>query len=101
MTVYFAAARTPAKSPLARAFQRRELPTAANDNPGGIDSDHLLHSALRHFAKHGLRAAEEARKEAEKSFFAGDRESYQWWLGICRTLDRRMAAQIQSGKSLG
>ena len=67
----------------------------ANDNGSDRTTDALLHAALRHFAEHGLAAAQRARKQAEAAFFAGDRQSYQWWLEICRTLDRRMAAEIE------
>jgi hypothetical protein len=27
----------------------------------------------------------------------GDPEGYRWWLGICRTLDRRMARDLAKG----
>jgi len=94
MTLHFAAARSAARSPIARALQRRPLAAADNDNCSTAD-DRLLHAALRHFAAHGLRAAREARKQAEQAFFAGDRQGYDWWLGVCRTLDRRLAAQIE------
>lgn len=94
MTLHFAAARSAARSPIARALQRRPVVAADNDNCASTD-DRLLHAALRHFAAHGLRAAREARKQAEQAFFAGDREGYDWWLGVCRTLDRRLAAQIE------
>lgn len=57
----------------------------------------MLHAALRHFARHGLRAAREARREAERAFFAGDRERYDWWLVICRTLDARIARSLEAG----
>lgn len=57
----------------------------------------MLHAALRHFARHGLGAAREARREAERAFFAGDRERYDWWLGICRTLDARIARSLEAG----
>ena len=67
---------------------------ASNDNGPAETSDRLLHAALRHFADHGLGAAREAREEAENAFFAGDREAYDWWIAICRTLDRRIAAQL-------
>ena len=67
----------------------------ANDNGSDRTTDALLHAALRHFAEHGLAAAQRARKQAEAAFFAGDRQSYQWWLEICRTLDRRMAAEVE------
>ena len=94
MTVHFAAARTAALSPVARALTRRAAVSPANDNGDTTGSDHLLHSALRHFARHGLAAATEARHLAEDAFFAGDRETYEHWLGVCRTLDRRMAEAI-------
>ena len=35
-----------------------------------------------------------ARTEAERALAADDRQGYDWWLGICRTLDRRLAAQV-------
>ncbi len=101
MTVHFAAARTGASSPVARILGRRRFLSAANDNCGQNGDDQLLRASLRHFAEHGLRAAEEARKHAEQAFFAGDRESYQWWLGICRMLDRRMAAQFERSNANG
>ena len=76
----------------ARAVER-----AANDNPGDPQriaaNDQMLRAALRHFAEHGLGAAREARAQAEAAFFAGDRQAYDWWLGITRTLDRRLAAE--------
>ena len=95
MTVYFAAARSTARSPLARALARKAHGRAANDNGRARDSDDLmLHAALRHFAEHGLGAARAARRQAEAAFFAGDRQTYDWWLAVCRTLDRRLAAQL-------
>ena len=69
---------------------------AANDEGGEHSTDSMLHAALRHFAEHGLAAAQRARKQAEAAFFAGDRQSYQWWLEICRTLDRRMASELDA-----
>lgn len=95
MTVDFAAAASAHRAPLARVLARRGADRAANDNgPAQRVEDLMLHAALRHFAAHGLGAAREARKQAEKAFFAGDRQSYDWWLGVCRTLDRRLAAQL-------
>jgi hypothetical protein len=69
---------------------------AANDNHCGNrdGNDKMLRAALRHFAAHGLGAAEVARVNAEHAFFAGDRSQYRWWLGICRMLDRRMADAV-------
>lgn len=98
MTVYFAAARTAVHSPVARILSRRTPGRAANDNGdlAGIQAnDQLIHAALRHFANHGMGAARAARKQAEAAFFAGDRQGYDWWLGICRTLDKRIAGQLE------
>ena len=67
---------------------------AANDNVLSVGDDRMLRAALRHFAAHGLGAAEAARSKAETAFFAGDRHEYRWWLGICRMLDRRMADAV-------
>ena len=98
MTLRFASARTSTHSPIARALTRRAVGSAANDN-GSESDDRLLHAALRHFAEHGLGAARQARKEAERAFFTGDREAYDWWLGVCRTLDRQLAAQFERATS--
>ncbi len=97
--------RTCACSPIAKAMAMRAHQRAANDNQQPAPPHHLhgkaprandkmLRAALRHFAKHGLGAAHEARIQAEKAFFAGDRQAYDWWLGITRTLDRRIANDI-------
>ncbi|WP_427969063.1 hypothetical protein [Altererythrobacter sp.] len=74
---------------------KRAVARAANDNGEHGTSDLMLNAALRHFAEHGLGAARAAREKAEAAFFAGDRESYDWWLGVCRTLDRRLAASVE------
>ena len=97
MTIRFAAPPT-ALAPRMSARRIREacgLP--ANDNAAPRGSDAMLHAALRHFAKHGLAAATLARKQAEQAFFADDRQGYQWWLEICRALDRRMARELAAG----
>ncbi|MDE2435077.1 MAG: hypothetical protein KGM49_02340 [Sphingomonadales bacterium] len=92
----FAAARGPIPKLVSR-FECRDLAArAANDNHPGSGRDLLPRDALKHFARHGLGAAEAARGEAERAFFAGDRQSYLHWLNICRTLDRRMAAAISA-----
>ena len=95
MTIHFAAAKTTTCSPIARALARRAIGRVANDNGNESSAnDPVLHAALRHFAEHGLGAAREARAKAEEAFFAGDREAYDWWLEITRTLDRRLALQM-------
>lgn len=99
MTIHFAAASSPFRSPVARTLSPAGIPGAANDNGDTIaanaPSDRMLRAALRHFAEHGLGAAREARSKAEQAFFAGDRQAYDWWLGITRTLDRRLAMQAE------
>ncbi|TMM50205.1 hypothetical protein [Qipengyuania marisflavi] len=99
MPVHFAAARSTAHSPIARALARKALGRAANDN-GDVaapDSsfDVMMRAALKHFAQHGLGAAQEARAMAEQAHFAGDSQGYDWWLGVCRTLDRGLAIRLE------
>lgn len=74
--------------------EARNVRANDNDNDGTTAIDALLHAALRHFAEHGLAAAQRARKQAEAASAAGDRQAYRWWLEICRALDRRMAAEL-------
>ena len=94
MTIRFAASKTSGASVAARVLSMRIPPEAVNDNGNAICSDRLLQGALRHFAEHGLSAAERARENAERAFFAGSRQDYQWWLAICAALDRRLAAAV-------
>lgn len=95
MTLIQAASRASSTSPIARALTHKPHGKAANDNgqTGTIDSE-VLEASLRFFAKHGLSAAAEARQEAETCFHAGDTAGFDWWLSICRMLDRRMAAKL-------
>lgn len=85
---------------LAPRLSRREIGAAcrlpANDNGASGTSDAMLHAALRHFAEHGLAAAHRARAQAEAAIRSGDRQGYDWWLEICRALDRRMANELGS-----
>ncbi|WP_114520247.1 hypothetical protein [Altererythrobacter sp. ZODW24] len=99
MTVHFAAARTSAASPVARALTRVELGCPANDNGEIRPHDAVLRASLRHFAEHGLGAARDARERAHTAFFAGDRETYDMWLGVCHTLDRRLAQELDRSVS--
>ena len=94
MTIRFAAANPEHNPIVARLLDAPLRLGAVNDNSPGLCSDQLLKAALRHFAQHGLGAAEHARGLAEEAFFAGESERYRWWLSICRTLDRRMADTI-------
>lgn len=68
---------------------------AANDNEAEVLEGGLLRAALRHFAEHGLGAAELAQQQAERAFFAGDTKEYRHWLDICRALDRRLANAVR------
>ena len=101
MTTHFAPAQSTICSPVARALNQIAIASAANDNghanDANVPTDQMLRAALRHFAEHGLGAARSARMQAEQAFFAGDQDMYEWWLGITRTLDRRLAAQTEQG----
>jgi hypothetical protein len=94
MSLRFAA---PSLAPLARLTPdavEAAMRGCANDNASEQPSDALLHAALRHFAAHGLAAAQHARQQAEAAHAAGDRATYEWWVEICRALDRRLARQL-------
>ena len=72
---------------------------AANDNGSALpepdaQSDMLLAAALKCLTQHGLRAAQEAHDRAERAFLAGERANCDWWLGVCRMLDRRLANDL-------
>lgn len=97
MSIHFAAARSTAHSPVARALAKKALRRAANDNPGGTcDGERrVLHAALRHFAEHGLRAAEEAAEMAERAWRSGEPEASAWWTEICHKLDRNLALDVR------
>jgi hypothetical protein len=94
MTIRFASANTAASAFVTMAHAADVTGLAANDNAPALTRsghDDVLRDALKHFARHGLRAAEVARQNAERAFFADDRAAYRHWLDICRALDRRMA----------
>ncbi|MDB5724436.1 MAG: hypothetical protein JWQ16_1190 [Novosphingobium sp.] len=74
--------------------------SAANDNALDFPRDTLLRAALKHFAEYGLGAAQQAHRNAEAAFFAGNRADYRHWLGICRALDRRMADAVVAHRGL-
>ncbi len=98
MTLHPALQRTAIHSSIARVMAYRALGKAANDNGlfgtgSTLQETELFDPALRYFGKHGLGAARGARKEAEAAFFANDSAAYDYWLGICRVLDRRLALQ--------
>lgn len=102
MSFHFAAARTPVHSPIARALARKAVARAANDNgesagsrASGSNIDHRMRAALGHFATHGMKAAEVAQQQAEEAHAAGESDACRWWLEICRTLDRGLAARLE------
>ena len=96
MSVRLAPARPTMSGFSVRAAHVRMSARAANDNGDAQRHDDLLRDALKHFAQYGMRASEAARDRAESAFFAGDRAAYRRWLGICRTLDRRLAAPFRA-----
>lgn len=96
MTTHFAAVQRPDHRAFAFVFSPPVPGEAANDNGLEPLNATLLRAALKHFARYGLGAAENARAEAERAFFADDREGYRRWLGICRALDRRMASTLRA-----
>lgn len=119
MAIRFAAARGCAKPAIDTAICRSAPLSAGNDNadrkcaPGTIElsivnrapsaegvrkaanDEAMLGEALRHFARHGLSAAEHARRNAQAANLNGDAASCSWWIEICRRLDRRMAARFE------
>jgi hypothetical protein len=96
MSIRFAAARPIGGSSISDFLIGRAPVAAANDNGRAVaETGGLLKAALRHFAEHGLSAAEQARKNAEEAFRANRNAEYHWWLAICTALDRKMAAAIE------
>lgn len=101
MSVRFASANHPVRRLAWRAARRGlvapALARAANDNgepaPARADFDPLLITALRHFAVHGLAAADAAFTEADEARLRGDGLSRERWLAITRMFDHRLAAR--------
>lgn len=58
-----------------------------------------LDSALRLFAAHGFAAAARARDAAIIAERDGDGDRAEFWLEVCRTLDRRMARDFSRARS--
>lgn len=102
MPIHFAAARSASRSPVARALAKKALRRAANDNPGGAGEgeNRVLRAALRHFAEHGLRAAEEAADMAEQAWRSGEPATCAWWTEICHKLDRKVAVELKRRMTL-
>lgn len=101
MPIRFAAPQTRSQCRMPRGMAEGLYLRPANDNRGKRVSNTHLHAALRHFAKHGLAAADHARQQAMAAADAGDRQTFEWWLEICRALDRRMACAIDDPARVG
>ncbi len=104
MSIRFAAPRHAIRNRMEDTAARIACIVAANDNRASYnranDSRHdhpaeaTLDAALRHFARHGMAAAQQARARAQAARAEGDEQGFAWWLEICRALDRRMAREI-------
>lgn len=103
MSVRFASANNPARRLGWRAAGRGlvapALARAANDNGdmavGGLRFDPLLTEALKHFAVHGLAAAEAAVDLAAEAGARDDADARDHWLAVTRMFDRRLAARAE------
>ena len=93
MSIRFAPASRGSSSPLARTLKTRRGLVPANDNSGTFGGEKLLGEALRHFAVHGLAAAEAAVDAAADAAARGDAEAQDHWLALTRMFDRRLAAR--------
>ena len=101
MAITFAAARTPAASPVARILACPSLARPANDCTAA-DNDlfgsegERVRAALRLFGTHGLAAAAEAQSRADAAGVAGDPDGRTEWLALLAILDPA-AARRQAG----
>jgi hypothetical protein len=94
MTIRFAGARVKGRSPVS-AWRCHSAPMcAANDNNASHLTDETLIAALRHFARHGLAAAEHAGARAVSANRQSDRGECLHWLAVCRKLDQRLAERL-------
>lgn len=102
MSVRFASANHPVRRLGWRAAGRGliapALARAANDNGDAAREDAgfdpLLQHALRHFAVHGLAAADAAVDLAAEAAARGDANARDHWLAITRMFDRRRAVTL-------
>lgn len=92
MTIRYAAARPAARpATLSPAALGRLTMGAANDNGDVAVRDLVLRHALKHFAMHGLGAAQDAAQRAAEAHRRGTSADYQHWISICKALDPRRA----------
>jgi len=94
MTIHFSAAVSRKRPSLPAAKSRITIGRPANDNAADELEEAVLHAALQQFSRYGIGAADRAYAQAERAWLESDDEMYRWWLGICRTLDARKAAQL-------
>ncbi|MFC3100606.1 hypothetical protein [Altererythrobacter lauratis] len=96
MSIRFAAPKSAIRNRMAvsRARLYRRRPANDNASPANVTGDAALAAALRHFAAHGMAAAQRAMEQAELARIEDDPHSFAWWLAICRQLDRQMARRI-------
>lgn len=103
MSVRFASTNHPSRRLGWRAASRGliapVLARVANDNgaarPASAQFDPLLADALRHFAVHGLAAAEAAVDLAAEAGERGDGNAKDHWIAITQMFDRRLAARAE------
>lgn len=79
---------------LTRGDLGRIAARAANDNADAARQDQVVRDALKHFAAHGLNAAEDASQRARAAHQRGDAQGLRHWLQICAALDPRRAAAM-------
>lgn len=101
MSIRFAAAGTGEAHAVLRVLRGARAGVPANDTGGPAAGsannsapDPVLRDALVHFARHGLNAPEEARREAMAALARGNELHFYHWLAICRKLDRRLANRL-------
>lgn len=99
MPIRFAAPASRILPRMSRESVRAIRPIAANDDGDVVTQSHM-HAALRHFAQHGLAAAQHAREQAVNAASAGDRQTFEWWLEIVRALDRPMARKMDKASDV-
>jgi len=103
MTIRFAAAhhRNRIRKVISVSRRGRPVPLSANDNGHeAANDDAVLSEALRHFAAHGVCAARHAGDRALLAHRSGDAKEFDWWLSVCRMLDRRLANAVSIKASL-
>jgi hypothetical protein len=94
MSIRFAAAGSGECMVVARVLSSPCPRPAANDVEAAICHDQLLVSTLRHFARHGLGAAREARRLAQEAHRQQDQDRYRHWLAVYRHLDHGAAGRM-------